>query len=264
MNYSGASPLLRHRPLNVRSPSANSSSSNVAPRLAPSPESDAPRPAAMREREQLFLSRRRANQRQPHRDGRPEARRLSHLVRGGHYASRNASTGVILDARSAADRRCGDDANAPRERERTRERHRRQQEPVDQHLPAHAPPAPSECEADRDLVASRERARQDQAREVGARDRQEDLHQRQQYPERFAVAVAQGRKARRERRDVHALAEHRLALSFRLPRRGQRRGEILDALSVRTLDDGGGQSEGNAIDAYRPRSAALRAARLTR
>jgi hypothetical protein len=94
-----------------------------------------------------------------------------------------------------ADQRCGHDANdSPRERKRTRERHRRQHKPVDQHLPAHAPPASSQCEADRDLVASRQRARQDQARKVGARDRQEDPHQRQKHPERGAVAVAQAEK----------------------------------------------------------------------
>jgi hypothetical protein len=72
-------------------------------------------------------------------------------------------------------------------------------------------------------VAPRQRPRQRQARKVGARDRQEDPCQRQKHPERGAVPVAQGRKARRERRHGQPLTEQRLPLGFGQRRRLRRR-----------------------------------------
>lgn len=120
--------------------------------------------------------------------------------------------------------RCGHDANdAPRERKRACERHRRQQNPVDEQLPEHAPRASTQHETNRDLVAPRQRPRQRQAGKVGARDRQEDSDQRQQHPEPGAVAVAQGRKARRERRHGQPLTGQRLPLGFGQRRRQRRR-----------------------------------------
>ena len=50
-------------------------------------------------------------------------------------------------------------------------------------------------QADRDLVASRQRAREGEARKVGARDRQEHSHHAQEHPERGAVPGAESRKA---------------------------------------------------------------------
>jgi hypothetical protein len=49
--------------------------------------------------------------------------------------------------------------------------------PVDQQLPEHAPRAAAECVTNRDLVAPGQRAREGEARKVGARDRQEHPHQ---------------------------------------------------------------------------------------
>ena len=55
--------------------------------------------------------------------------------------------------------------------------------------------ASTQRETNRDLVAPRQRARQGQARKVGARDRQENPHQRQEHPERGAVPVRAGPKS---------------------------------------------------------------------
>ncbi len=98
---------------------------------------------------------------------------------------------------AGAYQRCSHNANdSPRERKRTRERGRRQQNPVDEQLPEHTPRASTQRETNRDRVAPRQGARQRHAGKVGAGDRQEDPRQRQKHPERGAVPVAQGRKAR--------------------------------------------------------------------
>ena len=78
----------------------------------------------------------------------------------------------------------------PRQRHRTSERHGRQQDSVEQQLPEHAPRASTQCETNRDLVPPRQRARQGEARKVGARDRQEHPHQAQEHHERGAVPGA--------------------------------------------------------------------------
>ena len=111
----------------------------------------------------------------------------------------------------------------PRQRDRARERHGRQQDPVDQQLPEHAPRASAQREANRDLVAPGQRARQGQARKVGARDRQENPHQGQEHPERGAVPGAQAGIARRERCHVQPLTEQRLPLGFGQRGRQRRR-----------------------------------------
>ena len=83
----------------------------------------------------------------------------------------------------------------PRQRDRTRERHGRQQDLVDQQLPEQAQRASTQRETNRDLVTPRQGARQGEAREVGARDRQEHSHHAQEHPERGAEPGAESRKA---------------------------------------------------------------------
>ena len=114
--------------------------------------------------------------------------------RGDHAGIRRQRQKLRTRASEHEGCRHGSD-DPPRQRDRTGERHGRQQDPVDQQLPEHAPRASTQCETNRDLVAPGQRARQGQARKVGARDRQENPHQGQEHPERGAVLGAQTRKS---------------------------------------------------------------------
>ena len=83
--------------------------------------------------------------------------------------------------------------------------------------------ASTQRETNRDLVPPRQRARQGEARKVGARDRQQHRHQAQEHHERGAVPGAETRIARRERCHVQPLTEQRLPLGFRQRGRQRRR-----------------------------------------
>ena len=111
----------------------------------------------------------------------------------------------------------------PRQRHRTGERHGRQQDSVQQQLPEHARRASTQCETNRDLVPPGQRARQGEARKVGARDRQQHRHQAQEHHERGAVPGGESPIARRERCHVQPLTEQRLPLGFRQRGRQRRR-----------------------------------------